>query len=139
VKKKNCVFCHLKDKDVIIHEDSLCFAAISKDPINKHHVLVIPKVHYKTFADLPDRLASHLFLVGKKLSAAVRKACAPDAITHIFDDDFSNNGYNLVDHYKFHIIPRFKKDLHLIDWSKLRTAENDKARSKYAKDIKKLL
>ena len=107
--------------------------------IKKHHVLVIPKEHYQDFVELPDELASHIFLVAKKLSVAVRNACNPAAITYVFDDDTSKSGYNLVTHYKFHIIPRFKKDIHMIDWSLLRTDESSEARSKLAKDIKKKL
>lgn len=139
MKKKDCVFCNFKDQEVLVYDDSLCYAVISKNPINKHHVLVIPKEHYQDFIELPDELASHIFLVAKKLSKVVRKACNPDAITHVFDDDTSKGRYNLVAHYKFHIIPRFKKDMHMIDWSPLRTDEGNEARSKYAKDIKKQL
>ena len=139
MKKKDCVFCNFKDKEVILFEDSLCYAIISKNPINKHHVLVIPKEHYQDFVELPDELASHIFLVAKKISKALRKVCKCDAISHLFDDDTSQSGYNLVAHFKFHIIPRFKKDMHMIDWSPLRSDESDEARSKYAKDIKNYL
>jgi histidine triad (HIT) family protein len=70
--KKDCVFCNFKDQAVLLYEDSLCFAVISQNPINKHHVLVIPKEHYQNFTELPDELASHIFIVAKKISKAVR-------------------------------------------------------------------
>jgi len=139
MKKKECTFCNFKDKNVLIYDDSVCYAILSKNPINKHHILVIPKEHYQDFVELPDKLASHIFLVAKKLSKAIRSACNPDAITHTSDDDVSKSGYNLSAHYKFHVIPRFKKDMLLVDWSSLRSNENDEARSIYAKDIKKKL
>jgi len=139
MKKKDCVFCNFKDTKVLLYEDSLCYAVISKNPINKHHVLIITKEHYQNFIELPDELASHVFLVAKKISKVVRKVCKCDAISHLFDDDISQSGYNLTAHFKFHIIPRFKKDMHVIDWSPLRSNETDEARSKYAKDIKKHL
>ncbi|MBI5226948.1 hypothetical protein HY988_00035 [Candidatus Micrarchaeota archaeon] len=62
--------------------------------------MVIPKKHYRDFIELPDTIAAHLFLVVKKLSAAVRKACKPDAISHLSDDDVSKTGWNLVTHYE---------------------------------------
>ena len=136
---KNCIFCNFPDKETLIYQDKLCYAIISKDPINKHHVLVIPKKHYRDFLDLPPKTASHLFSVVKKLSKAVVKACKPDAVTYTFDDDFSNCGINTVPHYKFHIIPRFKKDIHLIVWKGLRVHANAEARSKFAKDVKRHL
>lgn len=139
MKKKDCVFCDFKNEEVLLFEDGLCYAVISKNPINKHHVLVIPKEHYEDFVKLPDELAAHIFLVVKKISKAIRKTCKPDAITHIFDDDTSKSGYNLVAHYKFHIIPRFKKDIRTVDWSPLRTDASDEVRSKYAKEIKENL
>jgi len=132
-----CIFCGFKDKDVLVYDDRQCYAIISTNPINKHHVLVIPKKHYESFVDLPDKLASHVFLVAKRISMAVRKACKPDAITHVSDDETSEVGYNLVAHYKFHIIPRFRKDFAVIDWGPLRKDESKEARSKYAKEIKK--
>ncbi len=139
MKKSDCVFCNYKDKEVVIYSDKLCYAVISHDPINKHHVLVIPKTHYKHFTDLPDKVASHIFIVAKNLSKAVRKACKPDAIEHISDDDITDTGMNLVrDHYKFHIIPKFKNDGIKHYWNR----KGDKGiiiRAKYAKDVKKYL
>jgi histidine triad (HIT) family protein len=131
---KECVFCNFEDKGAVVYEDAVCFAAVSRNPINKHHVLVIPKQHYKDFVDLPDELASHLFLTTKKLSAAVRATCKPFAIHHISDDDIESKGYNLVSHYKLHIIPRFENDGVKIEWH--REDLNLETRSKIALDIK---
>ena len=102
-------------------------------------MLVVTKNHYQNLEELPAKTAARIFLVAKKLSKAVTKACKPDAITYTFDDDFSNGGFNLVGHFKFHIIPRFKKDMHLIDWNPLRVNMNTKLRSNFAKEIKKHL
>ena len=115
---KGCVFCNFKDEEVIVYEDSKCFVAVDLKPINKYHVMVIPKRHFEDFTELPDSLASHLFLVAKRLSLAVRKACNPMAIHHISDDDITREGFNLVSHYKFHIIPRFKNDRVAMKWDR---------------------
>lgn len=138
MKKTHCAFCGYKDKEVIIYYDKLCYAVISKSPINKHHVLVIPKEHYKDFIDLPEKLAAHLFLAAQKMSSAVRKACKPDAIEHISDDDISNIGINLMEHYKIHIIPRFKNDKVKLDWARTRDP-GLKVRSRFARDIRNSL
>jgi histidine triad (HIT) family protein len=134
---KNCVFCDFKDKEVIVYEDDKCFAAISLNPINRYHVMVIPKKHYEDFVDLPDKLASHLFLTAKKLSMAVRKASNPVAIHHISDDDIKKKGYNLVSHYKFHIIPRFKNDKVKMKWDRYDLDASERA--KIAKEVRKYL
>lgn len=136
--QKNCPFCNFKDKKAIIYKDTACFAVISKNPINKFHVLVFPRRHYESFVNLPNKQASAIFLTAKKISLAVRKACKPDAITHISDDDISEKGYNLVRHYKLHIIPRFKNDGVKINWGK-KTNPSIKVRSESAKIIKHCL
>lgn len=138
MKSNTCVFCDFKDRKVLIYEDKLCYAIISTSPINKYHVMVIPKRHYQDFIEIPDKLAAHLFVVTKKLSEAVRKACKPQAITHISDDDISRGGWNLVAHYKIHIIPRFKNDKVKIEWNRDKDPGIE-ARSKFAETIKKKL
>ncbi|RJQ16993.1 HIT family protein [Candidatus Woesearchaeota archaeon] len=135
---KKCAFCNYQDKEVIIYKDAVCYAVISHDPINKHHVLVIPKKHYMQFTDLPDAVVARLFVVAKKLSLAVRKACNPIAVEHISDDDLKKTGINLVEHYKLHIIPRFKNDKITHFWNR-KGDKGIKVRASYAKDIKKCL
>jgi histidine triad (HIT) family protein len=120
-----------------VYEDELCFAAVSQNPINRYHVMVIPREHYENFIDLPDDLASHLFLVAKKLSLAVRKSCNPVAIHHISDDDIQKKGYNLISHYKFHIIPRFENDKVKMEWDRYDLSLEE--RTKIAEEIKKQL
>jgi histidine triad (HIT) family protein len=133
----DCPLCNFSDKSVVIYEDELCLAALDKKPINTYHCIVFPRVHYKNFVDLPDELSSHLFLVVKKISRAIRQAAHPEAIHHISDDDISDNGYNLVSHYKFHIIPRYANDGVQINWKRQNLPINE--RQKISAEIKKLL
>jgi len=132
----DCAFCSFKDQEVIIHEDDLCFAAISMNPINRYHVLVIPKEHYENLIDLPDELISHLFVATKKLSSAVRKTCSPSAIQHLTDDDIERKGFNLVAHFKIHIIPRFEDDELEIEWGPGRKDLNLEERGRIARQVK---
>ncbi len=135
----SCVFCNLRDRETPLYEDALCFAVVSKDPVNKHHVLVIPKAHYEQFPDVPDDLAAHLFVVAKRMSRAVRLACHPDMITLISDDDISKGGFNQVAHYKVHIIPRFKRDIDVVNFERLRSPANDAERASFAEDVRRHL
>ena len=138
MKNKDCVFCNFSDKGVLIYENKVCFAVISKSPINKYHVMVIPRNHYESFVDLPNPTIKNIFITAKKLSSALRKACKPLAVTHISDDDIKKTGYNLVSHYKLHIIPRFKNDKVEINWNR-DPDPGSATRAKYAKAIKKHL
>lgn len=129
------MFCSFQDEGVISFKDEVCFVAISKNPINKYHLMVIPNHHYENFVDLPDEIAAHIFLVAKKASAAMRKVCNPVAIHHMSDDDINDKGFNLVKHYKFHIIPRFENDGIKIEWT--RENLNLEERAAIAQEIKK--
>ena len=136
--KDDCPFCRFTDSDVLIHEDELSYAVVSRRPINRYHVLVIPKDHFIDFTDLPEDVATRIFITAQSISAAVRKVCQPDAITHLSDDDIYRKGYNLLEHYKFHIIPRFDDDKVRIDWGRSGDPGLD-VRGEYARKIKALL
>ncbi len=111
---------------------------VSRRPINRFHLLVIPKEHYEHFTDLPDTLAAHLFLQAKRLSAALRAVAAPDAISHLSDDDLTGCGFNLVRHYKFHLIPRYKGDRVKINWNR-EPDPGDRVRATYAALVRQAL
>ena len=120
VSRGKCPFCNFHDGEVVICEDELAFAIISREPVNDYHSLVIPRKHYESFVDLPDDLASHVFLMAKRVSQAVRLVCSPDAVSHVSDDEISWKGFNQVAHYKLHVIPRFKTDRVRVNWHRQR-------------------
>ncbi len=91
-----CVFCEYNDPKAVVYDDERYFAIIDPEPINPHHVLVIPKEHYEDFIQLPQDLLAHLFQVVQRLSRAVRTVSKPLAIMHLTDDDVARMGYNLV-------------------------------------------
>lgn len=136
--KPKCPFCNFRDSKVVICEDKVAFAIVSKNPVNRHHALVIPKKHHEAFADLPDDVASHVFLMAKQVSQAIRLACSPDVISHLSDDEISWKGFNQVAHYKLHVIPRFKTDHVEINWHR-RKDPGLQERSQYAAQIRDAL
>ena len=113
-----CPFCHYEDVGAIVYEDDQVFAIVDKQPINRYQLLVIPKEHYTSLSALPDELTARVMLVVKQLSAALRRVAKPDAITHLSDDDVTGVGINLVDHFKFHLIPRYTDDGVKIEWNR---------------------
>jgi histidine triad (HIT) family protein len=57
-----CPFCKTPDPRLVVYEDDATFALIDVAPINPYHTLVIPRVHYTAFVDLPTDLVSAVFL-----------------------------------------------------------------------------
>lgn len=130
-----CPFCDFDDPSAVVYQDDLSFAVVSRDPINPFHTLVIPRKHYERFTDLPDDVAAHLFLVAKRISEAIATLSKADFITHLSDDDLKGSGVNLVAHYKFHIIPRYRDDKVAIDWRREEDVENVRQRE-YAQKLR---
>lgn len=135
---KSCPFCSPMPDGVEIYRDDLVYAVVSRRPINRYHVMVIPHRHYELFTDLPDTLAAHITVVAKRLSQAVREVCRPDAVSHLFDDDLAEKGFNLVPHFKLHIIPRYQNDKVKIEWNR-DPDPGDDVRSTYAMQIRAAL
>lgn len=97
--------------------------------------MVIPREHYESFSDLPDDLAAELIVHVKQLLSAIRAVCRPDGMAHMSDDDFSDVGYNLVRHYKFHVFPRYSDDGIVQKWSRV-PDPGDEGRERLANSLR---
>ena len=106
-----CIFCKIIEGELPcykVYEDKRVIAFLDINPINKGHVLVVPKEHYNNLLDTPKDLLKDLVIVIQKLT--------PDILEAIGAKDFNlglNNGRaagQIVDHVHFHVIPRFSGD-----------------------------
>lgn len=83
-------------------------AFLDLGPINKGHVLVIPKAEAATLSDLPDEAAAHVGSLLPRLCRAVKQATGAEALNIVV-----NHGEvagQTVHHVHWHIIPRFPGD-----------------------------
>ena len=72
----NCLFCKIVKGEVPcskIYEDDDVLAFMDLYPINKGHVLVIPKKHAENIFDIEEKELDKVMRVVKKLSSAVKK------------------------------------------------------------------
>ena len=81
-----------------VHEDELCVAFLSINPLADGHVLVIPRQEIDHWVDLPAELAAHLFAVSHRISAALTKAFPCERVGLIIA------GYE-VNHCHIHLVP----------------------------------
>lgn len=71
---QDCLFCKILNKEVdseIVYEDDLCVAFKDINPKSRVHLLVVPRKHIPTIADLEEgdeKLMGHLIGVAKKLA-----------------------------------------------------------------------
>ena len=110
-KKENseCPFCNPDSKRELIVESATAYSIFDKFPVNKGHVLIIPKKHCTNYFDLSFKEQSAcLFMLNK----------VKEIVSNKFNPDGFNVGINIGDaagqtipHVHIHLIPRYKDDV----------------------------
>lgn len=106
-----CIFCELihgGGEVSICYEDSQALAFMDIQPVNVGHVLVVPRQHYESLADMPAELTRHLFDVATRLAPIVRRLAGADGLNVIVNSGASAG--QDVFHYHVHVIPRRADD-----------------------------
>ena len=105
----SCIFCDYIDSKNIIIENDLAFAVYDQYPVNRGHVLVIPKRHYASYFDATQgELTAFNDLISK--------------VKRLIDIELQPDGYNIginigeaagqtIFHLHIHIIPRYSGDV----------------------------
>ncbi len=79
----NCIFCSIRDgrePASVVYEDERLLAFMDIRPIRRGHLLVIPKQHIDHFDDLPEPLATAVFVQGHRLARVLRTLVRPDRV-----------------------------------------------------------
>lgn len=105
----HCIFCDYLKNQKIIMENELAFAIYDTFPVNKGHVLVMPKRHFANFFD-----------------ATTEEVIALNDLLHevkgLLDGELKPDGYNIginigeaagqtIFHLHIHLIPRYNGDV----------------------------
>ncbi len=133
-----CVFCKIVSGEIPstkVYEDDKFLAFMDIGPVNKGHVLVIPKKHAETFIDLTEEEAGELFKVVNKVAKAVKRGLNADGL-NIINNVGAVSGQEVF-HVHVHIIPRFENDGMKFGWRKLEYKEGEI--KEYAERIKSAL
>jgi histidine triad (HIT) family protein len=130
---QNCVFCKIIAGQIPaakIYQDDKVLAFLDINPVNKGHVLVIPKQHYSMMTDTPNDLIADIFQKSKKLMLVIKEAVQADFVV------VSIVGVE-VPHFHVHLVPRYHND-GLAEWWPTKKYD-DGEMEKYAEKIKKFL
>jgi histidine triad (HIT) family protein len=88
------------------------------------HVLLVPRAHHETLADLPPDVLGPLFTAAQRLARAVESALLADGTFVAINNKVSQS----VPHLHVHIVPRKKKDgLRGFFWPRQKYASEDEA------------
>lgn len=108
----DCPFCeivHREDRDVReVYRDDRVVAFFPTEPATLGHTLVVPREHVPDIWSLDEELAADLGRVVVRLSAAVRRAVAPEGLNIIQSNGASAT--QTVMHLHVHLLPRWEGD-----------------------------
>jgi histidine triad (HIT) family protein len=123
--KAGCVFCGIAAGEVeaeVVLDDPRFVAFLDVRPVFPGHVLLVPRAHHRTLADLPVDLLGPMFERAQRLSAAVPAALGATGSFVAVNNIVSQS----VPHLHVHVVPRSPKDgLRGFFWP--RTAYDDDA------------
>jgi histidine triad (HIT) family protein len=110
-----CIFCKIAHGEVpaaVVLETEHAVAFLDINPVNKGHVLVVPRAHHATLPDLPDDLAAHTASLLPRVGRAVRAATGAEGLNIIVN--VGPVAGQTIDHVHWHVIPRHGDDA--VDW-----------------------
>ena len=121
----DCLFCSIVAGSVSSFEVAStdeCVAFLDIRPVFKGHILVVPRAHVVTLADLDPDLLSPLFGFVQRLSLAVESGLGAGGSFVAMNNKVSQS----VAHLHVHVVPRTKGDgLRGFFWPRARYAEGE--------------
>jgi histidine triad (HIT) family protein len=108
----NCTFCDILTGRLPaspVYQDEICSVFMDIRPVNPGHVLVIPKLHAASLAELDENTGGHLFAVGQRVAAALRRSGIRCEGINFFLADGESAGQEIF-HVHLHIFPRYDGD-----------------------------
>jgi histidine triad (HIT) family protein len=118
----SCVFCHVVAGEIessIVLETELVLAFMDIDPATPGHVLVVPRAHRESLADLGDEVGAAMFAAARQVAASLRAASARgtgprcDGINLFYADGAV--AFQEVFHAHLHVLPRSVDDGFTVD------------------------
>ena len=104
-----CIFCEIATGTrgaAIVFQDEYSVGFLDHRPLFPGHCLLIPKVHYETFADLPRDGIEPLFANAQTLAQALESSLGAQGSFVAMNNRISQS----VPHLHIHVVPRRKKD-----------------------------
>ena len=133
-----CVFCRIAAGQVpaqVVLDEPGVVAFLDARPLFKGHVLVVPRQHCPTLADLPPGLVEPLFLQVRRISAVMPAALGAQGTFVALNNTVSQS----VPHLHVHVVPRTRGDgLRGFFWPRQRYSSDSEAAG-YARRLREAL
>ncbi len=122
-----CLFCAIvagTEPAAVVLDEPDCVGFLDTRPLFPGHVLLVPREHHVTLADLPPRLVEPLFATAQRLARAVEAAREAHGSFVAMNNVVSQS----VPHLHVHVVPRRRKDgLRGFFWPRTRYADEAEA------------
>jgi histidine triad (HIT) family protein len=105
----DCLFCRIVAGDEpaeIVLDEPHAVAFLDARPVFSGHVLLVPREHVETLADLPADLVGPFFTTAQRVATAVERAMEAHGTFVAMNNRVSQS----VPHFHVHAVPRRRKD-----------------------------
>ncbi len=107
----NCVFCRIVSGEIpasVVFQSEYLLAFLDVGPLAEGHLLVVPKTHCESLADLAPEIAAELGRVLPRFGRALLEVTGAKGF-NVLQNDGPAAG-QVVPHVHFHLIPRRSGD-----------------------------
>lgn len=136
--KQDCIFCKIAAGEIpsrTIYEDDSFRTILDISPASRGHAIILPKNHAANIYELPEKDASRIFVVAKKIATAMKEATNCEGLNIL-----QNNGElagQTVFHLHVHVVPRYQDDKITFSWE--HGEPSDEELDKIAETIQKAI
>lgn len=116
--RNDCIFCKIVAGEIPctkLFEDDEVLSFMDISPLNRGHLLVIPKEHYETILDIPPELYGFIAQAICKIAKVVGASLEPHGMNVMQLNGEAGN--QVVPHVHMHLVPRWFDDkLTICSW-----------------------
>lgn len=108
----DCVFCRIIAGELeasVVHDDERTLAFLDIQPLTAGHLLVVPRQHAASLAELDPQDGAELFRVAQRAAAALRQSVLRCEGVNFFLADGAAAGQDVF-HLHLHVFARFPGD-----------------------------
>jgi ATP adenylyltransferase len=115
-----CLFCRVREapeaddrRNLVVHRAAGALAMLNKFPYNSGHLMVAPRAHVGSLADLDDEQTVALMRLVRRSLAALENVMRPEGF-NVGVNLGRVAGAGIPDHVHVHIVPRWNGDTNFL-------------------------